>query len=145
VTFSTALQNILRQVDATYRIETGVWMIVKREERLPEFPEKPIIIVTPREVTRRIPVGSADPELIALLLGAKNGGTQSWNLAPEISSLSKGGQRGGGTSGGGFGNGGGSLGGGSFGGGGSSFGNGGGSLGGGGVSGGQGGGGFGRG
>ena len=31
VPFSTALQNILRQVDATYRIEGGVFEIVKRE------------------------------------------------------------------------------------------------------------------
>jgi hypothetical protein len=155
VSFSTALQNILRQVDATYRIETGVWQIVKREESLQDPIKDPNIVVTPHEVLRRIPVGSADPELIALLLGAKNGGVQSWNLPPEISSLSKGGQRGGGTSGGGFGSGGGlgssfgggSLGGGggNFGGGGSSFGSGGGSLGGGGVSGSQGGGGFGRG
>src|SRR5580693_10046632 len=32
VTFETALQNVLRQVDATYRIEAGVYEIVKKAE-----------------------------------------------------------------------------------------------------------------
>src|SRR5512132_2905959 len=31
VTFETALQNILKQVDATYRIEGGVYQIIKKE------------------------------------------------------------------------------------------------------------------
>jgi type II secretory pathway component GspD/PulD (secretin) len=143
VQFSTALQNILRQVDATYRVEGGVWQIVKREESnsAPE-PGGPEPVLGSHEVLRRIKINSADPELIALLLGAAKG-TQTWNLPPEVSSLTKsGGQRGGGgngASGLGSGNSGGS---GGFGSNGGSFGGG---LGGGGVSGGQGGGGFGRG
>lgn len=32
VSFEVALQNILRQVDATYRIESGVYQVIRREE-----------------------------------------------------------------------------------------------------------------
>src|SRR5437868_13634231 len=32
VPFETALQNVLKQVDATYRVEGGVFNVVKREE-----------------------------------------------------------------------------------------------------------------
>jgi type II secretory pathway component GspD/PulD (secretin) len=144
VQFSTALQNILRQVDATYRIEGGVWEIVKREDHVgTPVPGDPEPVIGSREVLRRIKINSADPELIALLLGAAKG-TQTWNLPPEVSSLTKGGgQRGGGT------NSASGLGGGNSGGGSSSFGSNGGGFGGGfgggGVSSGQGGGGFGRG
>src|SRR5580700_6495592 len=34
VTFETALQNVLRQVDATYRVEGGVYEIVKRTDEV---------------------------------------------------------------------------------------------------------------
>jgi hypothetical protein len=91
VPFSTALQNILKQVDATYRIETGVWEIVKREEKETTANQGPdTTALTPTTVTRRIKIYSADPELIAMLIGAK-AGVQNWSLAPEISSLRKGG------------------------------------------------------
>lgn len=129
VTFSSALQNILRQVDATYRIQAGVYEIIRREESGGPSNEGPVSPIKPGEVVRRIRVMSADPELIALLLGAKQG-TQTWNLSPEISSLKKAGSgmgngsMGGGTSSGGMGSGSmGGLGGGSMGGlGGGSFG-----------------------
>ena len=88
VAFSSALQNILRQVDATYRIEAGTWQIVKREESRSSGDQGEVANIKPGEVVRRIKIMSADPELIALLIGAKMG-TQTWNLAPEISSLRK--------------------------------------------------------
>src|SRR3954462_12962113 len=36
VRFDTALQNILKQVDSTYRVEGGVYQIIKREEPTPQ-------------------------------------------------------------------------------------------------------------
>src|SRR5579862_8953344 len=38
VRFDTALQNILKQCDATYRVEGGVYQIIKREEPTPTNP-----------------------------------------------------------------------------------------------------------
>jgi type II secretory pathway component GspD/PulD (secretin) len=35
ITFEAVLQDILRQVDATYRVEGGVYQIVRRESPLP--------------------------------------------------------------------------------------------------------------
>src|SRR5580658_6136357 len=67
VAFSTALQNILRQVDATYRIDAGVYQIVKREETGGTADQGETGPIKPGEVTRRIKIMSADPELIAIL------------------------------------------------------------------------------
>jgi type II secretory pathway component GspD/PulD (secretin) len=155
VPFETALQNITRQVDATYRIEGGVYQIVKREEPPVAGTNQEQIGVTPsNKVRRRIKIRYADPQFIATLLGPANG-SQNFGLAPEISTVSntpasQGGGGGGlggglggggGIGGGGIGGGGGGLGGGGFGGGG---GIGGGGIGGGGSFGGGGGGSFGR-
>jgi type II secretory pathway component GspD/PulD (secretin) len=89
VTLEVALQNMLRQVDATYRIEAGVYMIVKR--RLVEPPLDgnggvPITMSIEGPVIRRIKLRSADPYMIAALIGAKKG-SQNYNLAPETSTI----------------------------------------------------------
>lgn len=143
VSFDTALQNVLRQVDATYRIEAGVYQIVKREDNpVPSTTNDALPNLTNDETKsppRKIFIRFADPQFIAILIG-QNGGSQIWTLSPEVSAVTRGnigggaggfgsggsgigggtsGGRGGGTSGGGFGGGssGGGFGGGSSGGG----------------------------
>jgi hypothetical protein len=148
VTFDAALQNILKQVNATYRVEGGIYQIVLREEPTsgtggqvdPTGPVRSTVV-------RRLKIRSADPQLIITLLS----GSQSTGLVPEQSTVfntgsgqGQGGFGGGGGMGGGFGGGGfggGGFGGGGFGGGGMGGGFGGGGMGGG--IGGRGGGGFG--
>lgn len=119
VTFETALQNVLRQVDATYRVEGGVYQIIKREE--PPAPgtgaESPTITQQNNTVIRRIKIRSADPMFIALLIGSDKG-SQDFGLYPERSTIINGGRSGGGGGFGGGGFGGGGMGGGGFGGGG---------------------------
>ena len=44
VTFETALQNVLRQVDSTYRVSSGVYEIIRRSApatQLPNFTQEP--------------------------------------------------------------------------------------------------------
>ena len=140
VPFETALRNILNQVEATYRVEGGVYQIIKREINTPN-PTGPETGAPPpvSNPVRRLKIRSADPQFIMLMLS----GTQSTGIAPEMSTVFNsrgfggggfggGGMGGGGFGGGGFGGGGG-WGGGGFGGGG--FSGGGGSFGGGGASG----------
>ena len=129
VTFEAALQNILKQVNATYRVEGGIYQIVLRQEEV--NPGGGGVDVAPpvdNKVIRRLKIRSADPQLIITLLS----GSQSVGVAPEESTIfntQSGGGGGGGFGGGGNGGfGGGGFGGGGFGGGG--FGGGGGGLGG---------------
>lgn len=162
VPFGTALQNVVRQVDATYRVEGGIYRIVKKEESTPAAGKddngEPTAPAKKKSLPRKIFIQHADPQFIAMLL-AGDKGTQNWSLHPEITTISNGGSFGGGgfggggmgsggLGGGGFGSGGSGLGGGGFGGGGfggGGFGGGGmGSGGGGSFGGGRGGGGFGR-
>ncbi|MDR3689136.1 MAG: hypothetical protein P4L46_07130 [Fimbriimonas sp.] len=130
VTFETALQNVLRQVDATYRIEGGVYEIVKREETLaPNTSSTETPVKTDTKIIRRIKIRSADPAFIAMMIGQKEG-NQNYNVAPERSTIQNtqstggmggmGGMGGGGMGGmgGGMGGFGGGMGGGGFGGGG---------------------------
>jgi len=131
ITFETALQNILRQVDATYRIEAGVYEIIKRTEMI--GPNTGVNETSPKmdsKTVRRIKIRSADPQFIAMMIGQKEG-NQSYTIAPEKSTIdktqasgsSRSGRSGmGGGSGGSGGTGGGGIGGGSNSGGGSSFG-----------------------
>jgi len=90
VSFDTALQNMLRQVDATYRIEGGVYEIVKRSETAIPTPGSTEEI-TPVKTTiiRRIKIRSADPEFIAMMLG-KKAGNQNYLIAPEMSTIANG-------------------------------------------------------
>jgi len=116
VRFETALQNILKQVDATYRVEGGVYQIIKREEIAPPTTgaEAPTTTAA-RNPVRRLKIRSADPLYIMLMLS----GTQSTSIQPEMSTVfNTGGRGGGGFGGGGGGFGGGGFGGGGFGGGG---------------------------
>jgi hypothetical protein len=151
VTFEAALQNILKQVDATYRIEGGVYQIIKRPppSDLGGGNQEQPGVTTTNKVVRRLKILHADPAFIIQMLS----GTQSTGNAPEQSTISNtpGGGSGGsgnggfgsGGFGGGIGGGGGGFGGGGFGGGfgGGGFGStGGGGFGGGGMSGGIGGG-----
>ena len=111
VTFEAALQNILKQVNATYRVEGGIYQIVLKEE--PQGgnggTEQPTITTKATQV-RRLKIRSADPQMIITLLS----GSQSTGLAPESSTVfntpSGGGGGGGGFGGsGGFGGGGGGF------------------------------------
>lgn len=95
VSFDLALQNILRQIDATYRVEGGVYEIVKRAEVTAPTPGNTEEL-TPVKTTiiRRIKIRSADPEFIAMMLGRK-GGSQNYQISPEMSTISKGASMGG--------------------------------------------------
>jgi type II secretory pathway component GspD/PulD (secretin) len=133
VTFEAALQNILKQVNATYRVEGGIYQIVLKEDPgTGTTTDSGQIGPVRTTVVRRLKIRSADPQLIITLLS----GSQSTGVAPEESTIfnteSGGGSGGfgGGQGGGGFGGGGG------IGGGGGGFGGGGGGFGGGGSSGG---------
>lgn len=96
VTFETALQNITRQVDATYKIEGGVINIIKRTiDKVDINASENAPIPTNNKVVRRIKIRSADPAFIALMLGGREG-SQIYAGYPEISSR----QKGGGSSGG---------------------------------------------
>lgn len=100
VPFETALQQVLRQVDATYRVEGGIFQIIKRVEKstiTDADPTPPTI--SGGKTLRTIKILHADPALIALLLS----GSQNYNLPSEITSLLR--LRSGGGNGGGFGGG----------------------------------------
>jgi uncharacterized protein len=104
VPFETALRNILGQVDATYRIEGGVYQIIRRELVAPPTPGMGgVAPVAEGRVVRRIRIRSADPAFIAQMLS----GSQDYLMAPELSTVQKGGSIGGGFGGGGGGFGGG--------------------------------------
>ena len=127
VTFEAALQNILKQVNATYRVEGGIYQIVIKEDTQIGTGGDQGTVAPPRTtVVRRLKIRSADPQMIITLLS----GSQSTGVAPEESTIFNtqgGGQGGGGGFGGGLGGlgGGGCVGGGGFGGGGGGFGGGG--------------------
>lgn len=123
--FITVLRNILNQVDATYRVEAGIYVIVRREQGGGETGggnNEPAPQVSQNEVIRRLKIRSADPLFIMIMLG----GSQSTSVFPEQSTIANAGGignqggGGGGFGGGGFGGGGqgGGFGGGGFGGGG---------------------------
>src|SRR5688572_15229011 len=69
VPFETALRNILNQVEATYRVEGGVYQIIKREIGTPTGPGTdtgPAPAVS--NPVRRLKIRSADPQFIILML-----------------------------------------------------------------------------
>ncbi|HVT11159.1 MAG TPA: hypothetical protein VHE55_02750 [Fimbriimonadaceae bacterium] len=108
VRFDTALQNILKQVDATYRVEGGVYQIIHREEIVPPTTTGPETTApTQNKIRRKVYIRHADPMFIAALIG-QDKGNQSFMLDPEMSTVYKTGSgRGGGYGGGGNGFGGG--------------------------------------
>ncbi len=130
VPFETALRNVLSQADATYRVEGGIYVIIKKVVENPTSSNEGTTVATkPENLPRRIKIRHADPQLIMVLLN----GAQSTFLQPEMSTIVSGGSGGAGGGSGGFGGG---LGGGGFGGGGLGGGSGGGGFGGGGFGGG---------
>jgi hypothetical protein len=117
VLFETALRYILTQVDATYRIESGVYQIVHKENIVVKPDSStPTFNAPAHKIMKRIKIYSADPEFIFRMI--RGSGTQT-NITPELSQNK--GRAGGGGGGGGIG--GGSGGGGGIGGGGNSGGN----------------------
>ena len=112
VTFAVALQNVLRQVDATYRIEGGIYQIVRREiDTAVGGPDATTTPVVSNKVIRRIQIRFGDPQVIAILVGTDKG-SQSFSVFPEMSTVQNSGGLGGNSGGGGLGGGGGGLGGG---------------------------------
>ncbi len=98
VKFETALQNICKQVEATYRITGGIYEIVHREDPVIRDPAPDETVNSkPSSEIRRIRLLHADPMFIAILIGQSK---TDFTLAPEVSTVLK--TRGGG---GGFGNG----------------------------------------
>ena len=83
VLFETALQFILKQVDATYRIESGVYQIIHREAQLitPTNPDTGTQLVPTQKVVRRLYIRYADPQFIFTMLK----GNTNVSLTPEIS------------------------------------------------------------
>ncbi|MBL8086723.1 MAG: hypothetical protein JNM85_01475 [Chthonomonas sp.] len=137
--FETVLRNILNQVNATYRVEGGIYTIILKPQDTGfgggTDTTAPITTTTTTNMPQRIQIRHADPLLIIRLINAE------WDptMQPENSVIVSGGFGGGGGNGGGGGFGGGlgggggsgGLGGGGFGGGGGGFGGGGGGFGGG--------------
>ncbi|MHB8636355.1 MAG: hypothetical protein ACYC96_07775 [Fimbriimonadaceae bacterium] len=137
ITFEVALRNILDQVKATYRIEGGIYNIIKRDEGPPPTTDttntQPLL--TQSQTPRRIYLNHADPTYIIMMLAATGTSTVKF---PEYSTIMNGSLFGGGGGGSGYGGGGGGMGGGGMGGGGFGGGMGGGGMGGGGFGGGGG-------
>jgi hypothetical protein len=88
VTFDVALQSVLRQVDATYRVEGGVYQIIRREiDQAPtNLDQNNQVAPVTNKVIRRIPIKYGDPQVIAILIGAQ-GGSQDFGLFPERSTI----------------------------------------------------------
>ncbi|MBS1703374.1 MAG: hypothetical protein JST12_17055 [Armatimonadetes bacterium] len=102
--FELVLQNVLGQVDATYRYEGGVFVIVKRESTNPIPTDNGDTGPKPTDkgkIIRKIYIRSADPALIAMLLSSSS---QQYNGSPEPTSISRMGSSSG-FGGGGFGSG----------------------------------------
>ncbi|MCL6623430.1 MAG: hypothetical protein K6T17_02280 [Fimbriimonadales bacterium] len=87
VPFVTALRAILDQVKATFRVEAGIYQIVRREEPVVTPQPGAEQAVQPANVVRKIYLQHADPALIAILL---SGNQLNIGLPPEISTLSGG-------------------------------------------------------
>ncbi len=109
VAFETVLRNITNQVDATYRIEGGVYNIIKKPSATEptNTNQNPIEAGASFNFPQRIKLNHVDPALIYHLLS----GTSETTLYPESTSMSgistvgngTGGGGGGGLSGGGSG------------------------------------------
>jgi type II secretory pathway component GspD/PulD (secretin) len=109
VTFETALQNLTRQIDATYHIEGGVYQIIHRiEMTAPALDFGDSIAPKASLIIRRIKIRSADPALIAMLI-SQMGANSSFSSIPERTTMTNAAMFGGGSGGsggrGGFGSG----------------------------------------
>ncbi len=122
VPFETALRAVLNQVESTWRVEGGIYNIIKKPEPAtvnPGVDLGPGAGTAPQQqsVPRRIKIRSADPYLILLLISQSTPSADVF-LQPELSTFPSGGQGGQGGQGGGQGGFGGGFGGGQSGGGG---------------------------
>jgi type II secretory pathway component GspD/PulD (secretin) len=99
VAFPTALQNILKQVSATYRVEAGVYQVVNREDPIKSPDNGDLGQTHPgsNKTRRRVTLRSADPMFVATIIGKEN---TNFSLAPEMSTVLK--TPGGSGNGGGF-------------------------------------------
>jgi len=108
-TLGVVLNALLRQVDATYRVESGIYQVIRKEADQTPANLNPNDVVAPvtNRVIRRIQIKYADPQLIAILIGTQGGSTNFSQLVEQstitLGSLFGGG--GGGQGGGGFGGG----------------------------------------
>jgi type II secretory pathway component GspD/PulD (secretin) len=94
VPFETALQNILKQVSATYRLVGGVYEVLLREPDLKPVDNNVTETTVPNTTVRRkVFVNSADPLFLATLISQS--GT-NFNLHPEMSTVIGGGSNAGG-------------------------------------------------
>ncbi len=101
VPFQTALRGILNQVNATYRIEGGIYNIIPRPNENPDVGTTPDLGAAAGATTtpiRRIKVRSADPALLVAILA----GTADIQTYPETSTFFGGGGGGFGGGSGGF-------------------------------------------
>jgi hypothetical protein len=96
--FETVLRNVLNQVEATYRIEGGIYNIVPRPAPIPPDQNLTTGTTAPSQTIRRIRIQHADPSLIVQLLS----GQADIGTPPETSTMAFGGGFGGGMSGGGM-------------------------------------------
>lgn len=84
VTFETALRNLLNQVNATWRVEGGVYNIIVKPDPGSTTPDQgPIEAPNTVNPIVRIPVKSADPQLIVMMLKGEAG----FDTQPEITGL----------------------------------------------------------
>lgn len=111
VPFETALRAVLNQVDGTWRVEGGIYNIIKKPTEAPIVPGVDPTLgggTAPQQnnVPRRIKLRSADPYLILLLISQSSPSADVF-LQPEMSTMPSGGGQGGGMGGntGGFGGG----------------------------------------
>ncbi|MGE3127400.1 MAG: hypothetical protein AB7F50_03740 [Fimbriimonadaceae bacterium] len=101
VPFQTALRGLLNQVNATYRIEGGIYNIIPRPSENPDVGTTPNLGAATGSTTtplRRIKIRSADPALIVAILS----GTADIQTYPETSTFFGGGGGGFGGGSGGF-------------------------------------------
>jgi hypothetical protein len=87
VPFETALQNILKQVKATYRREGGIYQIINREEEVQKPADDIIADPAPKNnVRRKVHVNHGDPLFLATILSKSS---TDFALSPEISTVLK--------------------------------------------------------
>lgn len=104
VPFETALRAVLNQVDATWRVEGGIYNIIKKPEIAQPTPGIDLgsgpTTAPAQQTARRIKIRSADPYLILLLISQSTPQADVF-LQPELSTFPQGGGQGGGGFGGG--------------------------------------------
>lgn len=78
IPFETALQAMLLQVDASFSLEAGVYVIEPKAATPPIFPGKPNTPIVEPKVTRKIYIRNADPALILRMLAGSQEMLSPW-------------------------------------------------------------------